>query len=61
MPANKLAREIDSLRDVIKREWRDVDLLSLSQSDRQILRERVRECAGELWELMKRLDEARHA
>ena len=61
MPANRLAREMDALRDVIRREWRDIDVRALSQSDREILRERVRDCAAELWELAKRLDEARNA
>lgn len=60
MPA-KLMREIDTLRDLIGREWKGTDMHSLSPSERDALRERVRDCATELWELMKRLDEARNA
>ena len=55
-PTEKLERDIDALRDAIRQGWLDIAALSLDAADRKAVRERIRACAAELWEIDKRLD-----
>jgi len=52
-----LERRIDALREIIQQQWQDIARLELSEPERLSIRERIRWCAVELWQLDKRLDE----
>lgn len=51
----KLIREIDLLRETIRREWFDIRLDTLTHDDRVVIREHIDRCHADLKILLDRL------
>ena len=52
----KLMRDIKTLNETIRVDWRDMTKVHLTRKGRPALREHIVHCIGELQELIKRLD-----
>ncbi len=53
--AEKLIREIELLRETIRREWFNVRLDALTHDDRVVIRENIERCHADLKILLDRL------
>lgn len=51
----KLIRDIETLRESVRQDWRDLSVLQLSQEDRSGIKKHIQCCLDELKDLEKKL------
>jgi hypothetical protein len=51
----KLLRDIETLRESVRHDWRDLSAVQLSQEDRAGIKKHIQCCLAELKELEKKL------
>ena len=54
--AEKLKRDIDTLRESIRLDWAELDQLPMSADERAGIREHIKTCVKDLTDLLARLD-----
>jgi hypothetical protein len=54
---DKLLRDVDTLNEVIRLEWVDLNALPLTSDDRRTIRNRIARLVAELAQLIARLDD----